>query len=188
MKTRTLFTPLCVLVACASINGTQTFETTRQFSLPRAAAVAGARSTATQTITAVSSVNQLSFAESVLDDVDELRERDHIDSAEATVRVVSIRLSTDTTFEGVNVVRVQLVTGTETIELCSRTLSAEEQKASSISCEADHVMDEQTLQQTTASATPAQIGAQLEVTGAVTATTLSSVVKFEVEVNVDASL
>jgi hypothetical protein len=136
----------------------------------------------------VGSVNQLSFAESVLDDFDELRARDHIDSAEASVRVVSVRLSTDTTFAGVTAVRVQLVTAAETIELCSRTLSAEDQKASSISCESDHVMDEETLQQTTASMTPAQIGAQLDVSGGVTATKLNSVVTFEVEVNVDASL
>lgn len=185
MKTHPFLLPLCALVACASISGTQTFETTRQFTLPNTGAVAG--DTGSRTIAAVGGVGELSFAESVLDNIDRLRERDHIDSAEATVRVMSIRLSTDTTFAGVTAIRVQLVTGTETIELCRRTLSAEEQKASSVSCEADHVMDEDTLQQTT-SETPAQIGAQLEVSGAVTATKLNSVVTFEVEVNVDASL
>ncbi|HET6338310.1 MAG TPA: hypothetical protein VFG30_34040 [Polyangiales bacterium] len=100
---------------------------------------------------------------------------------------MSVRLSTDTTFAGVTAVRVQLVTGEQTVELCSRTLSAEEQKASSISCETDHVMDEATLQQTTSGAS-AQIGAQLDVSGGVTATKLNSVVTFKVEVNVDASL
>jgi hypothetical protein len=180
-----LLTPLFVLVACASISGTQTFEANRQFTLPSVAAVGG--DIGSRTITAVGAAEGLSFAESVLDDVDQLRERDHIDSAEAAVRVVSVRLSTDTTFAGVTAVRVQLVTGGETVELCSRTLSAEEQKASSISCEADHVMDEATLQQTSAGAS-AQIGAQLDVSSGVTATKLNSVVTFQVEVNVDASL
>jgi hypothetical protein len=181
-----LLTPLCALVACASISGTQTFEATRQFALPNVGAVA--QDTGSKTITAVGAAEEISFAESVLDDVDRLRRRDHIDSAEATVRVVFVRLSTDTTFAGVTGIRVQLVTGTETFELCNRRLSADEQRASSISCEADHVLDEATLQQTTTSSAPAQIGAQLDVSGAVTATKLDSVVTFEVEVNVDASL
>jgi hypothetical protein len=127
------------------------------------------------------------FADSALDNVDQLRERDHIDSAEATVRVVSVRLSTDTTFAGVRAIRAQLVTGAETVELCGRTLSADEQKASSVSCDVDHVMDEPTLRRNTTAA-PARTGVQLDVSGAVTATKLSSVVTFEVEVNVDASL
>ena len=186
MRTPTLLAPLCALVACASISGTQTFESSKQFTLPNVAAAADV--TASQTIVAMGAATEISFAESVLDDVEELRERDHIDSAEATVRVVSIRLSTDTTFAGVTAVRVQLVTATETIELCTRTLSPDEQRSSSIRCEADHVMDEATLQRNTTSTDPAQIGAQLDVTGEVTATTLSSVVTFEVEVNVDASL
>lgn len=186
MRTHPLLTPLCALAACVSISGTQTFQSTRQFTLPNVGAVVG--DPRSHTITAVSAADETSFAESILDDVDQLRERDHIDSAEATVRVVSVRLSTDTTFAGVTALRVQLVTGAETIELCSRTLSADEQKASSVSCDADHVMDEATLQQDTTSAAPAQIGAQLEVSGAVTATKLASVVTFQVEVNVDASL
>lgn len=186
MKTHTLFAPLCVVVACASISGSQSFEATRQFTLPSVGPVPV--DTGSRTITAVGATNDLSFAQSVLDDVDQLRERDHIDSAEATVRVVSVRLSTDTTFEGVTAVRAQLVTPTGTVELCSRTLSADDQRASSIVCEADHVMDEATLEQATMSASPTQIGAQLEVSGGVTATKLNSVVTFEVEVDVDASL
>jgi hypothetical protein len=186
MRTRTLLAPLCAAVACASISGSQSFETSRQFTLPSVAAMAG--DTGPHTISAIGAAGQISFAESVLDDVDRLRERDHIDSAEASVRVVSVRLSTDTTFAGITAVRVQLVTAAETVELCSRSLSADEQKSSSIRCEADHVMDEETLQQNAASSAPAQIGAQVEVSGAVTATKLNSVVTFEVEVNVDASL
>lgn len=185
MRTQTFFAPLCAVVACASINGSQSFEATRQFTLPSVGPVA--IDTGSRTITAVGAANDLSFAESVLNDVDELRERDH-DSAEATIRVVSVRLSTDTTFEGVTAVRAQLITATGTIELCRRTLSADEQKASSIGCEADHVMDEATLQQAATSTSPTQIGAQLEVSGEVTATKLDSSVTFEVEVNVDASL
>ena len=187
MRTHSLLLSLCTLVACASISGTQSFETTRQFTLPDLGGVPS--DAGMQTIGAVGTAGETSFAASVLDDVAELRERDHVDSADATVRVVSIRLSTDTTFSGVAAVRVQLVTATGTVELCSRTLTPDEQRASSISCEVDHVVDEAALQQSTNSATPAQIGAQLDVSAAaVTATELRSVVTFEVEVDVDASL
>lgn len=186
MKTYSFLSPLCVVVACASISGTQSFEASRKFTLPNVGSVAAGN--ATRTIEAVGALEEISFAESVLDDVDALREREHIDSAEASVRVVSVELSTDTTFAGVSAIRVQLVTATETIELCSRTLSAEEQAASTIQCEVDRVMDETTLEESAAADSPAQIGAQLDVSGGVTATTLDSVVTFEVEVNVDASL
>lgn len=184
MKTRLFLTPFCALVACASISGTQTFEATRQFSLPAVPAVGAG----TQTISAMGATGDPSFAESVLDTVDRLRDEDHVDSAEAEIRVVSVRLSTDTTFAGVSAVRVQLVTATGPIELCNRALSAAEQNASSINCEVDQVMDETTLQQTAASTAPSQIAAQLQVSGATTATRLNSVVTFEVELNVDASL
>lgn len=184
MKTHTLLIPLCALVACASISGTQSFEATRQFTLPSVPAVA----TGAQTITAVGATDELSFAKSVLDEVDQLRERDHIDSADARLRVVSVQLSTDTTFAGISAIRVQLITATETIELCARALSADEQRASTIRCDADRVMDEATLQQSAGSGQPAQIGAQVEVSGALTATKLHSAVTFEVELNVEASL
>lgn len=183
MRTLVLLASLCVLVGCASISGTQTFDAAQQFTLPDVATLPG--DTGSHTISAARASDELSFAKSVLEDVARLRERDHIDSAQATVRVVSIRLSTDTTFAGVTAVRVQLVTATRTIELCSHRLSAEEQSESSIRCEADHVIDEATLQQTTISA---RIGAQLDVSGAATARRLDSVVTFEVNVDVDASL
>jgi hypothetical protein len=180
------FLPLCSLLACASISGTQTFQATQQFSMPVVGAPAG--EIGARTVAVVGAAGVESFAESVLDDVDELRAKDHIDSVDAAIRVVSIRLSTDTTFAGVTALRAQLITGTETIELCSRTLSAAEQKSSSVSCAADQVVQEASLQQSSTSTPPTQIGAELDVSGAMTATKLNSVVTFEVEVNVDASL
>lgn len=180
MKAYTFLTPLVALVACASVSGTQSFEATRQFTLPTAGATAAG--TGPRTITAVGAADELSFAQSLLDDVDDLREQDHVDAVEAKVRVVSVRLSTDTTFAGISAVRVQLVSDSGTTELCARRLSTADQAASSISCDADHVVDEAALQQS------AQIGAQLDVSGAMTATRLDSVVSFQVELNLDASL
>lgn len=176
--------PLCALVACASISGSQSFQATRLFELPAVPAAVG--DIGPQTIDAVATFGQLSFANSVLNDVDDLRSQDHIDSADASIRVVSVELTTNTTFAGVSVVRAQLVTNSETIELCNRTLTAAEQRGSTVTCESDHVMDEQTLQDSAAS--DAQIGAQLVVSSGMTATKLSSVVNFEIQVNVDASL
>jgi hypothetical protein len=182
MRSHTLLMPLLAF-ACASISGKQTFETTQQFTLPNV----GAFDASARAIAAVSEAGEFSFAESVLDEVDALRELDYIDSAQATVRIVSLRLSTDTSFAGVSAVRVQLIAGTETIELCNRTLTAEDQESPAISCDADHVMNEATLQNATTTA-GARLGAQLMVSGAVTATRLSSVVTFDVEVDIDASL
>ena len=187
MKLHPLHVLLCGLVACASISGTQTFESTRQFTLPDLGGVPSAAGL--QTIRLAGAAGETTFAQSILDDVDELRERDHVDSAEATVRIVSLRLSTDTTFSGVAAVRVQLDTATGAIELCNRRLSADEQRASSIRCDANQVMDEATLEQSAGAPSPAQLNAQLDVSGtAVTAKTLEAVVAFEVEVEVDASL
>jgi len=186
MKTHPLHVLLCALVGCASISGRQGFESTRQFTLPD---LGGMPSDAgIQTIRVAGAVGETPFAESILDDVDELRERDHIDSAEATVRIVSIRLTTDTTFAGVAAVRVQLDTATGPIELCNRTLTPDEQRASSLVCAANQIMDEAMLQQADA-ASPGQLRAQLDVSGrAVTAKTLEAAVAFEVEVDVEASL
>lgn len=180
MKAYAFLIAVCALVACASVSGTQSFEATRQFTLPNTSATAAGAGP--RTITAEGATEELSFAEALLDEVDQLREQDHVDAVEARVRVVSVRLATDTTFAGITAVRVQLVSGSRTIELCARTLSAAEQAASSIGCDSDQVMDEATLQQS------AQIEAQLDVSGGMTARKLDSVVTFQVEVDVDASL
>lgn len=185
MSTRALLTSLLSLCACASISGSQTFEALQEYSLPNAGNTYATDVTTTVTVSANS---QRSFAAAVLDDIAELRAQDHVDSAEASVQIASIQLATDTTFAGVKAVRVQLVTPTETVELCNRVLSASDEQSSSVSCRTDYRLGEDALQQSATSEQPTRIDLELQVSGAVTATTLTSTVAFEVEVDVDASL
>jgi hypothetical protein len=183
MRVLALLTPLCCLLACASVTGTQTFQSSSQYSLPTIGNVTG-----TRTIAASAATNARSFAESVLQDVDELRENKHVDSAAVAVRIASVQLTSNTTFAGVKAVRLQLVTETETIELCNRPVTTREEQSSSISCTVDHEIQESELKKSSDSATPAQISVQLQVSGAVTATKLTATVAFDVEVNADVSL
>ena len=183
MKVFALLLPLSCVAACASITGTQTFQSTNSYTLPAIGVVSG-----TRTISAEGATNAPSFAQSVLNDIDELREDEHVDSADAKIRIATVRLASDTTFAGVKAIRLRLVTRTETIELCDRTLSASEERSASISCTVDHEVNEADLESNTSATSPARITVELDVSGTVTATQLTSTVAFEVEVNAEVSL
>lgn len=184
MKTRALIIGLLLGHGCASITGTQDFATDQQYSLPNQGAITLAGST----IVTVSAMSSRTFAAAVLDDIDDLRNTQHIDSADASVQVRSVQLATNTTFSGVKAIWIHLVTESQTIELCNRILSASDEQLSSVGCSANYRIDEAALQTSAGSSQPARIDVQLELEGDVTATELTSTVAFEVEVNVDASL
>lgn len=182
MKLSALMMPLC-LAACASVSGSQSFETSAKYTLPAVGTVTG-----TRTITAQAAADTRAFAASVLKDIDELRDDKHVDSADAKLRIVSATLAVDTSFAGVQSVRIQLVTASSTVELCDRALSSSDQQASTVSCSTDHVFDETDLTTASSSTASSRIDIQLVVSGTVTARHLTSTVGFEVEVNADVSL
>jgi hypothetical protein len=175
--------PCLAIIACASISGSQSFATVEQYSLPEIGTVVPS-----QTITAQSDAKTRSFAQAVLDNVDQLRANDHVDSADVTIKIVSTALSSNTTFSGVKALHTQLVTETGTIELCNRTLSADEQRSSNITCDVDHEIQESELRASSKSTSPAQVRVQVELAGSVTMTKLTSTVNFEAQLDANVSL
>jgi hypothetical protein len=180
MKLYALLLSCGVLVGCASISGTQSFATVDEYALPAVGTIVGS-----QTVTAQGATKTRSFAQAVLDNLDQLRANKHVDSAGVSIRIVSTALTTDTTFSGVEALRTQLVTETGTIDLCNHTLTASEQRSSNVECSADFEIDETMLR---AADAPAQIRVQLVLAGDVTATKLISTVTFEAQLDADLSL
>jgi hypothetical protein len=175
MNHSALMLPCLAIIACASISGSQSFATVEQYSLPEIGTVVPS-----QTITAQSDAKTRSFAQAVLDNVDQLRANDHVDSADVTIRIVSTGLS--------KALHTQLVTETGTIELCNRTLSAQEQRSSNITCDVDHEIQESELRASSKSTSPAQVRVQVELAGSVTMTKLTSTVNFEAQLDAALSL
>lgn len=140
------------------------------------------------TVTAEGAAKTRSFAQAVLDNLDQLRENDHVDSAGVTLRIVSNVLVPDTTFSGVKAVHTELVTESGTISLCNRTLSAAEQRSSSIVCDVDHSIEEAALRQSSDAGARARVRVQVQMDGTVTATKIVSTVNFEAELDADFSL
>jgi hypothetical protein len=184
MKRYALTLPVLWLsLACASVTGSQAFETSSDYTLPTVGSTGSS-----QVITAAAAAGTRAFAESVLGDLDKLRDNDHVDSADASIRIVEIQLSTDTTFAGMGTIQLQLVTATESVPLCSHTLTAQEAQQSSFTCSVDYQFEEAALRNSDASRAPAKITVQLQTSGATTATKLTTKVTFAVEVDADVSL
>src|SRR5262249_3193969 len=153
----------------ASVSGTQSFAAVEEYDLPNVGTIEGA-----QTVTAQGAQNTRAFGQAVLDTVDQLRANDHVDSANVTIRIVSTALSSDTTFSGVVALRTQLVTESGPVDICNRTLTASEQRSSSITCEVDYAIEEAALRRSSEANAPAQIRVELQLEGDVTATKLIS--------------
>ncbi|MET0386879.1 MAG: hypothetical protein ABW321_13010 [Polyangiales bacterium] len=169
--------------ACAAISGSQTFESVSELSLPIADGVSG-----TGTISAVGSENTQSFAEVLLEDLNDLRGEKFVDSVELAVQIQQVVLDADTTFAGVQAIRITLRSVAETISLCDRTLSAGDRAASRLTCEVDHALTESTLEQMRASDQDSELSVELDIDGEVTARRLTSTLHLEVQLDANASL
>lgn len=183
MRSYAIIMTCAALFGCASVSGTQSFATVQEYSLPSVGTVIPAR-----TVSAQGAATTRSFAQAVLDSVDQLRKNDHVDSADVTIHIVSSALSSNTNFSGVKALRTELVTGSSTIRLCDHVLSASEQQSSSITCPVDHEIQESELRTTSAANTQAQVRIEVDMEGTVTATKLRSTLNFEAELNADLSL
>lgn len=183
MKSYAILIACAALFGCASVSGTQSFATSQVYSLPNVGTVVPAR-----TVSAQAAATTRSFAQAVLDSVDQLRKNDHVDSADVTIHIVSSALTSNTTFSGVKALRTELVTSSGTITLCDHMLSAAEQQSSSITCPVDHDIQESELRTTSAATAQSQVRIEIDMEGAVTATKLTSTVNFEAELNADLSL
>jgi hypothetical protein len=171
------------VVGCVSVSGSQTFETSSDYSVPAIGGVSGSG-----TISAVSAENAQPFAKDVLKGVNKLRDNSHVTNFVTELRISTIELSTNTNFAGVNELRLQWISDGSSDPLCDRSLSASDQESSTITCDIAYDVDVAKLENSTSSSTPAQIGVQLQVSGESTATRMTSTVTFEVSVSADIGL
>jgi hypothetical protein len=169
------------LCGCASVTVSQMFElSTESATMPPPT---GAPSS-TQTVSLNAKFG--SCSKSALGNIEKVRESDQVDSLEVWVIVRDVKLSSDASFSGIENLHLELVTANETVTVCDRTLSAAEQRSSTIDCEFEKKVS---VEELCADAGSTQMAIQLTVdTGAVTLTRIGATITVETEVEADVSL
>jgi hypothetical protein len=175
----------CVVGACASITATQTFELSTEY-----AAMPSLPGTPNVAQQVALTANFGSCSKTALGNLEKLRADSHVDSLEVWVIVKDIQLRSDTSFSGIENLTLKLVTPDETITVCDRPLSTEEQQSSSVSCPFERRINAEDLCATQSTGTaPTQMTIQLEVmTGEVTLSQIGATIAVETEVDADVSL
>ena len=176
---------LLALGACVSVVATQTFElSTESASMP---GLPNAPVNRAEVVTL--NARFASCSKTALGDLEKIRASDHVDSVDVWVIVRDVVLRSDATFSGIKDLNLVLVTPTEEITVCDRTLSASEQKSSKVNCEFEHRLRAEDLCVGTGAAANAEINIQLAVmTGEVTLTQLGATLTVETEIDADVSL
>jgi len=179
------FGALVTLCACASVVATQTFELSTQYAtMPALPAVPSGQS---QTIALSASFG--SCSKTALGSLDKLRANSHVDALDVWVTVRDIRLQSDATFEGIEHLGLELVTADETVSVCDRALSSDEQRSSSVTCPFEHRVRAEQLCSSADSSGSARMTIQLSLdAGAVTLTSIGANLTVETEVDADVSL
>lgn len=178
----------CVLAlcACASIVAKQTFEITTEVAMPNIPRIP-TREPRSVTLTARFG----SCSRTALGSLDKLRESKYVDSADVWVVVRDVQLRTDTTFAGIENLKLELVTPDETVTICDRALSDADQEASTVDCDFEHRMRAEQLCMMLGDDTSgvAQMSIELSVaTGDITLTTLGATLVVDTELEADVSL
>jgi hypothetical protein len=176
---------LSLLCACASISATQTFELSTSVVIP---ALPHAAVSVPQTVSLVMKFG--SCSNSALGDLEKLRANDHVDSLDVWVDISDVELHSEATFSGVQTLTLQLVAGDEVIPVCSRALTASEQKASTLKCPFEHrVRAEQLCATLGSEQAPAQMTIEVQVlTDDVRLTTIGAKIQVVTELAADLSL
>ena len=179
---------LCIaaLCACASVAATQTFEISTEIAMPSIPRVPTA---APQTVMLTARFG--SCSRTALGSLDKLRESDHVDAVDVWVVIRDVQLRSDSSFAGIEDLTLQLVTPDETVTICDRTLSASDQRASTIDCDFEHRIRAEQLCSTIGdgSAGVAQMTIELAVsTGDITLTSLGATLHVDTVLEADVSL
>lgn len=177
------------LCACASIVATQTFEINTEVAMPSIPRVDLPAGTPAQTVSLTARFG--SCSKTALGSLDKLRANNHVDSADVWVVIHDVKLSSDSSFSGIEKLSLQLVTPDETVTICDRTLSESDQASSNIECGFEHrVRAEQLCSTLSADGSGvAEMTIELAVqTGDVTLTTLGASIKVDTELEADVSL
>ena len=179
----------CVAVlalgACAGIVATQSFEISTEYAaMP---GLAGAPVNLAQTVSLTARF--ASCSKTALGDLEKIRASDHVDSVDIWVVVRDVKLRSNATFSGIRDLKLQLMTPTEEITVCDRTLSDAEQQASTVDCALEHRIRAEDLCTDTGSSSTAEMAIQLTVmTGDVTLTRIGATLTVETEIDADVSL
>ena len=176
---------LGLLCACASVVVTQTFELSTEYAaMPALPNVSLGQP---QTISLSASFG--SCSKTALGSLDKLRQDSRVDSLDVWVIVRDIKLQSDSTFEGIEDLSLQLVTGDEQIPVCDRALSAAEQRSSTIECPFEHRVRAEQLCASADSGAPARMTIQLAInTGEVTLSRIGATLTVETELDANVSL
>lgn len=175
---------LALLCACASIVATQTFELSTEYAaMPALPNVALGQP---QTVSLSASFG--SCSKTALGNLEKLRADNNVDSLDVWVIVRDVHLEADTSFQGIERLGLALVTGDETISVCDRALSEQEQQSSNITCPFEHRVRAEQLC-TSADDSSARMTIQLSIdTGEIALTRIGARLAVETEVDADVSL
>lgn len=174
------------LCACASIVATQTFEISTEIAMPNIPRIPTSQP---QTVTLTARFG--SCSSTALGSLDKLRESKYVDSADVFVVVRDVQLRSNSSFAGIENLKLELVTPDETVTICDRTLSDRDQEASTIDCDFEHrVRAEQLCMMLEGDASGvAEMSIELAVsTGDITLTTLGATLAVDTELEADVSL
>lgn len=177
---------LGTLCACASVVATQEFDITTEIAMPSIPRVPTAQAVP------VSFTAQFgSCSSTALGSLDKLRENKHVDSADIWVVVKDVRLRSNTSFSGVETIKLELVTPDETISICDLELSDSDQESDVIDCDFEHrIKAEDLCSMLSGNSTGvAMMNIDLTVSPAnVTLSSLSSTIEVDTELDLDVSL
>ena len=174
-----------VLGACANIVATQDFELSTEYvAMP---GLSGAPVNVPQTVSL--SARFASCSKTALGDLEKIRASDHVDSVDVWVIVRDVKLYSDASFSGIEDLRLVLVTPTEEITVCDRTLSDAEQRASTVDCAFEHRIRAEDLCTESGANSTAEMTIQLAVmTGEVSLSRIGATITVETEIDADVSL
>lgn len=175
-----------VLCACASIVATQTFEISTDVVTPDIPRIPTPEPRAV-TLTARFG----SCSRTALGSLEKLRESKYVDSADVFIQIRDVSLHADTSFAGIQSLTLELLTPDETITICDRSLSEDEQQGRTIECEFEHRLRAEELCMMLGDDVSgvAEMNIELLVsTGEVTLNTLSATLVADTELEADVSL
>lgn len=180
------YAALSALCACASIAATQAFDITTEIAMP---SIPRVPTTQPQMVSLTARFG--SCSSTALGSLDKLRENSHVDAADIWVVVRDVHLRSNTSFSGIQNIKLDLVTPDETISICDQGLSDSAQESDVVNCNFEHrIKAEDLCTMLSGNSTGvAEMNIDLTVAPAnVTLTSLSATIEVDTESDLDVSL
>jgi len=174
------------LCACASAVATQAFNISTEIAMP---AIPRVPTTQPQTVSLTARFGSCSAT--ALGNLDKLRSTKHVDSADVWLVVRNVHLRSNTNFKGIQNIKLDLVTPSQTIAICDQGLSDSAQESDVVDCDFEHRLKAEDLCSMLSgnSTGVAEMNIDLTVAPAnVTLTSLSATIEVDTELDLDVSL